>query len=94
MPQKSRERMLDKYKKGQVNIIVATDVVARGIHVEDIDTVINYDSPRDVELYIHRSGRTARQGRKGKCITFIESRDYRAFQRIAERFKEMQKMRI
>ncbi len=94
MPQKARERTLERYRSGDISIIVATDVVARGIHVEDIDTVINYDAPRDVELYIHRSGRTARQGRKGKCITFIESRDYRSFQRIAERFREMERLKL
>ena len=89
MSQKAREHALERFQSGRIRVLVATDVAARGIHVEDIDEVLNFDCPSDVETYIHRIGRTARQGRKGRAVTFIESRDYRAFQRIMDRFRSM-----
>ncbi len=94
MSQKAREFALRKFKEGKVRILVATDVAARGIHVDDIDEVINFDCPSDVETYIHRIGRTARRGRKGKAVTFIESRDYRNFQRIVNRFPELRRQTV
>ncbi len=87
LPQKKREEALDMFAKGKVSVLVATDVASRGIHVDDIDIVINYDCPKDVETYIHRIGRTARQGREGRAVTFIETKDYRSFQNIVNKFE-------
>lgn len=71
-PQKARDIALRKFKSGRTNVLVATDVVARGIDVKDISLVINYDAPRKYEDYIHRIGRTGRAGKTGKAITFID----------------------
>jgi ATP-dependent RNA helicase RhlB len=67
--QKKRLRIMQQFKAGQIKILVATDVASRGIHVEDIDIVINYDIPQDPEDYVHRIGRTARAGKTGRAIT-------------------------
>jgi ATP-dependent RNA helicase RhlB len=69
LPQRKRFRLMAQFKKGQIKILVATDVASRGIHVEDISHVINYDLPQDSENYIHRIGRTARAGKTGKAIS-------------------------
>ena len=69
-----RQRALQNFKDGTHKVIVATDVVARGIHVNNISHVINYDLPNTADDYIHRIGRTGRAGQKGKAITFIQSR--------------------
>ncbi len=69
LPQPKRFRLMARFKKGQIKILVATDVASRGIHVEDISHVINYDLPQDSENYVHRIGRTARAGKTGKAIS-------------------------
>ncbi|MEO1525043.1 MAG: DEAD/DEAH box helicase [Planctomycetota bacterium] len=71
MPQKVRERTIDQLKEGKLNILVATDVAARGLDVSRVSHVINFDLPHDVESYIHRIGRTGRAGRKGEAIIFL-----------------------
>ena len=70
--QKSREVALSKFKRGKVNVLVATDVMARGIDVDDISLVINYQIPRTYDSYVHRIGRTGRAGRKGKAVTLVD----------------------
>jgi len=75
--QNARERTVDRLKKGQVDILVATDVVARGLDVERVSHVINYDIPYDTESYVHRIGRTGRAGRQGDAILFISHREKR-----------------
>lgn len=77
MPQKQREQMVNKLKKGQLDILVATDVVARGLDVDRISHVINYDIPSDTESYVHRIGRTGRAGRTGDAILFVTQRERR-----------------
>ncbi len=67
--QKKRIRIIDRMKRGELRFLVATDVAARGLHIEDLDMVVNYDLPEDPENYIHRIGRTARVGKEGKAIT-------------------------
>ena len=67
--QARRQRNLDKLTSGRVNVLVATDVAARGIHVDDIETVIQVDAPDDFKSYVHRSGRTGRAGKEGVVIT-------------------------
>jgi ATP-dependent RNA helicase RhlB len=69
LQQRKRLRLMQQFKDGQIKILVATDVASRGIHVEDISHVINYDLPQDAENYIHRIGRTARAGQTGKAIS-------------------------
>jgi ATP-dependent RNA helicase RhlE len=70
--QKAREIALRKFKRGQVNVLVATDVVARGIDVSDVSLVINYEAPRNYTDYVHRIGRTGRAGKTGRAITMID----------------------
>lgn len=69
--QSARERSLRKFSKGSHEILVATDVAARGIHVDDVDVVIHFDPPEDHKAYLHRSGRTARAGQAGAVVTFV-----------------------
>lgn len=73
--QKQRERIVDRLKKGHLDILIATDVVARGLDVQRISHVMNYDVPHDTESYVHRIGRTGRAGRKGDAILFITPRE-------------------
>lgn len=82
LDQKEREKVLNSFKSKQLKILVATDVVSRGIDVEDIDLVINHDVPHDSEDYIHRIGRTARAEADGIAITFISPREQPSFARI------------
>jgi len=82
MNQLMRERVIRGMKAGQVEIVVATDVAARGLDVDNIGRVINYDLPGDTESYVHRIGRTARAGRSGKAISFITPREERMMREI------------
>jgi len=75
LPQRKRFRLMEQYKQGKIKILVATDVASRGIHVEDISHVINYDIPQDPENYVHRIGRTARAGKSGRALT-LACEDY------------------
>lgn len=75
--QNQREKVLGKFKKGNINILVATDVAARGIDVNNLTHVINYSLPQDPESYIHRIGRTGRAGNQGTAITFVTPSEYR-----------------
>ncbi len=75
MKQAQRDSVLHKFRQGTIEVLVATDVAARGLDVDDIDLVINYDFPQDPEQYVHRIGRTGRAGRAGKSYAFIGRRD-------------------
>ncbi len=83
--QQMRERVLKRFRDGTVEILVATDVAARGLDVEDVEAVFNYDLPQDFEDYIHRIGRTGRAGREGKAVSFVFGKDVYRLQGI-ERF--------
>ena len=72
LPQPSRERALRRFAEGKLAVLVATDVAARGIDIDDIGAVIHYDPAKDAKDYLHRSGRTARAGRDGWAVTFVE----------------------
>ena len=74
--QGQRQRSLNLFKENSVNILVATDVAARGLDIKDITHVINYTVPQTFDDYIHRIGRTGRNNAKGKALTFVESRSY------------------
>ncbi len=93
LEQAERDEMMFKFKSGQIDVLVATDIVARGIDIDDIALVINYDVPHDTEDYVHRIGRTARADRDGVAITFVGEQDIFYFQQI-EKFleKEVEKM--
>lgn len=84
MPQAKREQVIKKMKKGTLDIIVATDVAARGIDVERVSLVVNYDIPHDTEAYVHRIGRTGRAGRKGRALLLVTPREKNML-RIIER---------
>lgn len=86
MKQPERSFVLTAFKTGKINILVATDVAARGIDVDGIDVVINYDIPQDLEFYVHRIGRTGRAGKTGYSYTFAEGRDEMSRIREIEKF--------
>jgi len=87
LSQSQREKILNKFKKRQVNVLVATDVAARGIDVRDLTHVINYALPQDPESYVHRIGRTGRAGKEGTAITFVTPEEYRKLQYIRKSAK-------
>ena len=93
LTQQERDDVMYRFKAGQVDVLVATDIVSRGIDIDDIRIVINFDVPHDAEDYVHRIGRTARADRDGQAITFVNDRDVQRFQQI-ERFlgKEVEKL--
>ena len=93
LDQKEREAVMLDFRNGKVQVLVATDIVARGIDVDDIPLVINYDVPRDAEDYVHRIGRTARAENNGTAITLVSDQDKRFFQKI-ERFLHKQIQRL
>jgi len=87
MSQAQREKIMNKFKKRQLNVLIATDVAARGIDVQDLTHVINYALPQDPESYVHRIGRTGRAGKEGIAVTFITPAEYRKLQFIQSKAK-------
>jgi len=87
MNQAQRQRVMKKFRDNKLDILIATDVAARGIDIDDISHVVNYDIPQDHESYVHRIGRTGRAGRSGIAITFIEPREYRQLRLIEKLIK-------
>ena len=88
LEQKERDEVMLDFRNGKVDVLVATDIIARGIDVDDIPLVINYDVPRDVEDYVHRIGRTARAENLGESVTLVTPDDARAFARIEQFLKK------
>ncbi|MBK8965325.1 MAG: DEAD/DEAH box helicase [Lewinellaceae bacterium] len=84
LEQAEREKVMLAFRNSQVEFLVATDVVSRGIDIDGIDLIVNYDVPQDAEDYVHRVGRTARAAREGTALTLIGPSDQRRFQRIEE----------
>ncbi|KAA6351390.1 ATP-dependent RNA helicase CshA [termite gut metagenome] len=82
LEQSQREFIMHEFKSGRINILVATDIVARGIDIDDIRSVINFDVPHDSEDYVHRIGRTARANNDGVAITFVSEREQTTFKNI------------
>ena len=82
LSQAQRDRVMKKFRDNKLEILIATDVAARGLDIDDLSHVINYDIPQDPESYVHRIGRTGRAGRKGIAITFIQPREYRQLKLI------------
>ena len=95
LSQAERDEVMYLFRSGKIDILVATDIVARGIDIDDIALVINFDVPRDEEDYVHRIGRTARAGKGGKAVTFVNDKDMLFFRQI-ERFlgKEIYKEKM
>ena len=87
MPQTLREKTVDRLKRGKINVLVATDVAARGLDVDRISHVLNYDAPFDLESYTHRIGRTGRAGREGDAIIFITNKEMRMLNAIERTLK-------
>ena len=88
MTQQLREQTLDKLRNGRLDIVVATDVAARGIDIDRISLVVNYDIPLDPESYVHRIGRTGRAGRAGRALLFVEAREKRLLRNIERLMKK------
>lgn len=84
LEQKEREEVLRQFKNGHIQLLIATDIVARGIDIEDIEMVINFDVPHDVEDYVHRIGRTARADADGAALTFISDKEQFQFKAIED----------
>ena len=95
MRQSSRDNVMKKFRNGTIDVLIATDVAARGLDVSDIDLVFNYDLPQQAEYYVHRIGRTARAGKKGASFTFVTSRDFPKFKEIEKYANiKMEKMKL
>ncbi|MGF1725969.1 ATP-dependent RNA helicase SrmB [Photobacterium nomapromontoriensis] len=88
MAQISRNNAIARFRDGEVNVLLATDVAARGIDLPDVSHVINFDMPRTSDVYLHRIGRTARAGKKGMAISLIEAHDQSMIERIGRYMKE------
>lgn len=85
MTQRERERTLEKFRSGEIKILVATNLAARGLHIEDISHVVNFDLPEDAEVFTHRIGRTGRAGESGVAVTFVSEWDFEEFERLREK---------
>lgn len=95
LEQTAREEVMLKFKAGRVNVVVATDIISRGIDIDNIETVINYDVPHEAEDYVHRIGRTARADKEGSAFTFISDKErsrFRDIERLLE--KEVEKLPV
>lgn len=84
LDQAQRETVMSDFRAGRIDILVATDIVSRGIDIDDITMVVNYDVPHEAEDYVHRIGRTARAGAGGKAVTMVSDRDIRRFRYIEQ----------
>ncbi|MFY1027758.1 ATP-dependent RNA helicase SrmB [Actinobacillus seminis] len=94
MAQTQRNNAIDKLKNGVVTVLAATDVAARGIDIEDVSHVMNFDLPYSADTYLHRIGRTARAGKKGAAVSFVEAHDYKLLGKIKRYTQEILKARI
>lgn len=82
LDQSKRDDVILDFKAGKIQVIVATDILARGIDIDDIEMVVNYDVPREAEDYVHRIGRTARADRDGRAVTFVSPEEFSKLKRI------------
>lgn len=94
MAQTQRNNAIDKLKSGVVTVLVATDVAARGIDIDDVSHVMNFDLPYSADTYLHRIGRTARAGKKGTAVSFVEAHDYKLLGKIKRYTEEILKARV
>ena len=82
MTQKMRDKVMNKFRNGNISILVATDVAARGLDIDDVDVIVNYDVPQNVDDYVHRIGRTARAGKRGMAFTLVSADEQKRFANI------------
>ncbi|MBT1443556.1 ATP-dependent RNA helicase SrmB [Shewanella sp. JM162201] len=94
MDQKKRFQALGRFTKGEVNVLLATDVAARGIDIDDITHVINFDMPRSADVYVHRIGRTGRAGAKGTAISLVEAHDMQVLGKVERYIEQPLKRRV
>ncbi|THA10749.1 ATP-dependent RNA helicase SrmB [Rodentibacter pneumotropicus] len=94
MAQTQRNNAIDKLKSDVVTVLVATDVAARGIDIDDVSHVMNFDLPYSADTYLHRIGRTARAGKKGTAVSFVEAHDYKLLGKIKRYMEEILKARV
>jgi len=94
MPQDKRNKAIERFKSGEIKVLVATDVAARGLDIDDISHVVNFDMPRKVDIYIHRIGRTGRAGNKGTAISLVEAHDMAVIGKIERYTKERFSRRV
>ena len=95
LDQNEREEVMLRFKSGRINVVVATDIISRGIDIDNIETVINYDVPHEAEDYVHRIGRTARADRDGSAFTFISEKERGKFKNIERLLeKEVEKLEV
>ena len=87
IPQKQREITFQGFREGKFKCLIATNVAARGLDIPEVDLILQLDPPKDVEAYIHRSGRTGRAGRKGICVTFYNKKQFGLIERIEYKAK-------
>ena len=88
LSQSQRDRVMKKFRESKLEILVATDVAARGLDIDHVTHVVNYDIPQDPESYVHRIGRTGRAGRKGTAITFIHPREFRQLKQVEREIRQ------
>jgi ATP-dependent RNA helicase DeaD len=88
LSQQQRERLVQRWREGRIKIVVATDIAARGLDVENLTHVFNFELPDNTETYIHRIGRTGRAGKEGKAIALVEPSDRRLLRQIERRIKQ------
>lgn len=86
LDQAERNKIMGEFRSGQTRILIATNIIARGIDVQNVSLVINYDIPREPETYLHRIGRSGRFGRKGVAINFVTDKDKQSMQAITDKF--------
>ena len=86
LDQAERNKIMGEFRSGQTRILIATNIIARGIDVQNVSLVINYDIPREAETYLHRIGRSGRFGRKGVAINFVTDKDKQSMQSITDKF--------
>jgi ATP-dependent RNA helicase len=84
MPQKERDKIMDEFRSGMSRVLIATDIWGRGLDVQQVSLVINYDLPNNREMYIHRIGRSGRFGRKGVAINFVKTEDIKTLRNIEQ----------
>lgn len=94
MVQAKRNEAVSRMMSGRVNVLIATDVAARGLDILDISHVVNFDMPRTADTYLHRIGRTGRAGRKGTAISLVEAHDYLLLQKVGRYLQETLKVRV
>ena len=88
LPQSSRTSTLNKFKSGDIQLLIASDVAARGLDIADLSHVVNFDVPSNAEDYVHRIGRTGRAGKKGKAFTLVTSEDEKYIEAITALIKK------